>query len=137
MLAPLLLLLNQDSYILPMIDTRRRYFPPYVALVAYLSASTLRAAVDALGEAPLISAARLAAAVLCTLPNHALFAAYLWNQRRQSEWPLLVFTPLNAFPAFFTNSHPAVVWLAGMAAVAAVVQGASMRQVRRAGTRLI
>eukprot|EP00892_Ulva_mutabilis_P002875 jgi/Ulvmu1/12589/UM092_0019.1 len=137
MLAPLLLLLNQDAYILPMIDDRRRYFPPYVALVAYLALSVLRTALDALRAAQPVAAARLVASVLCTLPNHALFAAYLWSQRRQSEWPLLVFTPLNAFPAFFMDYHAAVVWLAGIAAVAAVAQGAAMRQVRRAGTRLI
>lgn len=137
MLAPLLLLLTQDPYLLPMIDERRRYFPPCAAAVLYLAASALWGAVTTAGDVAAIDTARAAAGVLCTLPNHALFAVYLWNHRRQSEWPLLVFTPLNAFPAFFAEYHPAVVWLAGLAVAAAVVQGYSMRQVRRAGTRLI
>ena len=53
MLAPLLLLLNQDPYLLPMLDDRRRYFPPYVALVVYLTSSAFRAATSAYVGTPL------------------------------------------------------------------------------------
>jgi hypothetical protein len=136
MLAPLLLLLNQDPYLLPMLDERRRYFPPYVALVLYLMASAFRAASGALVRHTAVEAVAAFASIACALPNHLLFAAYLWNQKRQSEWLLLLFTPLNAVPGLFGVGN-AILWLAGGGVVAALAQGLTMRQVRRMGTRLI
>lgn len=136
MLAPLLLLLNQDPYLLPMLDDRRRYFPPYIALVLYLAASAFRAAAAAVIRHSPIAAAAAMLSVVCALPNHGLFAAYLWNQKRQSEWMLLLFTPLNAIPALF-GVGSAIWWLCGGGVFAALAQGVAMRQVRRMGTRLI
>lgn len=136
MLAPLLLLLNQDPYLLPMLDDRRRYCPPYLALVVYLFGSALRAAFAASTRHSSVAAMAALASILCAMPNHALFAAYLWNQKRQSEWMLLFFTPLNAIPALF-GVGSAIWWLCGGGVFVALAQGVAMRQVRRMGTRLI
>lgn len=41
MLAPLLLLLSQDPLMLPNLEEHQRYFPPTLAVTAYLSAAAI------------------------------------------------------------------------------------------------
>jgi uncharacterized membrane protein len=104
--------------------------------VLYLAASALRAASEAMLRHSTVAGTTAMLSVLCALPNHVLFGAYLWNQKRQSEWMLLLFTPLNAVPALF-GVGSAIWWLCGGGLFAALAQGVAMRQVRRMGTRLI
>ena len=73
--------------------------------------------------------------VLCPVPNHLFLLVYLWYHRKQSEWPLLFCTPLNALALLF-GAHATRI-LGASALLGALVQIVVMRQLRRQGLQLI
>lgn len=134
-LAPLLLLLTQDPMLCPYLTTRRRYFPPLVATLLYLSASSVSAIAATAADGALATVVAVLA-FLCPLPSLLCLSVFLWNRKKQSEWLLLFFTPLNILPAVFA-AEPSSQLLAGGAIVGAVVQGVATRRTRSAATKLI
>ena len=139
-IAPVLLLLNQDPLLLPTLEEKRRYVAPYLAVFSYLLATAIKQAssgYESAFETPW-PRARLVQGVLlalCSVPNHVMLLTYLWHRRKQSEWPLLFFSPLNVLPILF-GGRPAVL-LALLAGAGALVQTIVMRTLRRRGLQMI
>jgi len=157
-LAPVLLLLNQDGYLLAGLTRRRRYMPPVAAVSLYLGASALTALLGALvrGRVPsavsergglallaptgaralLLYAAKEVVAVACTVPSHALLATYLWNFRWVSGFWLLLSVPLNAVTLVLSSVHQLTV-MGALGAAFGCVQGLLQWHNRRRGQRLV
>lgn len=142
-LAPTLLLLNQDSIFLRHLEDKRRYFVPCLAAIVYLyfAAVSEVARISREGGADpdasmVLEFLKGVSATLCSVPNHAMFLVYLWRRRKQAEWLLVVSTPLNVLPVLFSDVHAARL-LAAAAILAASIQFVAMRRVRRRGMELI
>ncbi|CAD6256854.1 unnamed protein product [Miscanthus lutarioriparius] len=105
-LAPILLLLNQDSDIFAGFGDRQRYFPVTVSISGYLLLAALYRiweetwpgnggwALDIGGPGWLFAVKNFALLVL-TLPNHILFNRFMWDYVRQTDAKLLLALPLN------------------------------------------
>eukprot|EP00884_Botryococcus_braunii_P004655 jgi/Botrbrau1/14190/Bobra.182_3s0123.1 len=145
-LAPLLLLLNQDPVLLRGLGDRQRYAPPIAAIAIYLSVT---AALELyrrrfVGSLSLFNAhektafffLKNLAALVLTLPNHVNFVRYLWSRERVKGTTLLLLTPL-CVPAYVLSNIKATTWLCFLAVPAAAFQFFAQQHVRRQGMKLI
>ncbi|EPS57225.1 hypothetical protein M569_17595 [Genlisea aurea] len=113
LLAPILLLLNQDSDFFAGFGDKQRYFPVTVAVSVYLAAAAAfgiweevrhgkndswwgGAVVGVIGGPDWIFAVKNAALLVVTFPSHILFNGFVWSYaaRRGDARPLLTI-PLN------------------------------------------
>uniref|UniRef100_A0A0D9XSK7 No exine formation 1 n=1 Tax=Leersia perrieri TaxID=77586 RepID=A0A0D9XSK7_9ORYZ len=105
-LAPILLLLNQDSDIFAGFGDRQRYFPVTISISVYLVLTALYRiweetwpgsggwALD-IGGPGWFFAVKNVALLMATLPNHILFNRFMWDYVRQTDAKLLLTLPLN------------------------------------------
>eukprot|EP00249_Psilotum_nudum_P022608 c28580_g1_i2 orf=3-3230(-) len=119
-LAPILLLLNQDSNLFTGFGDRQRYFPLTVVISIYLVvAGAYRLWAEVwhgyqnaawgleTGGPGLFFAVKNGLLLLLTVPNHVLFNCFMWNYGKQSDFVLLLITPLN-LPAIIITDIMAI-----------------------------
>ncbi|KAG6425555.1 hypothetical protein SASPL_115996 [Salvia splendens] len=113
-LAPVLLLLNQDSDFFAGFGDKQRYFPVSVAISIYLVSTSVYSiwedvwhgntgwGVD-IGGPDWIFAVKNLALLVLTFPSHILFNRFVWSYTKQADsWPLLTI-PLNLPPVIMTD----------------------------------
>lgn len=105
-LAPILLLLNQDSDFFAGFGDKQRYFPVTVAISVYLVLTALYSiwedvwhgnagwGVD-IGGPDWIFAVKNLALLIMTFPSHILFNSFVWSLTKQSDSRPLLTIPLN------------------------------------------
>jgi hypothetical protein len=105
-LAPILLLLNQDSDFVAGFGDKQRYFPVTVVISVYLILTALYSIWEdvwhgnagwglQIGGPDWIFAVRNLALLILTLPSHILFNRFVWSYLKQSDWTPLLILPLN------------------------------------------
>ncbi|XP_002985306.2 uncharacterized protein LOC9649684 [Selaginella moellendorffii] len=148
-LAPILLLLNQDTNLVTGFGDRQRYLPLCAAVSIYLAISS---AIKVWGEvwhghessswgmemggAGVIYAAKNTVLLAMAIPSHAVFNLFLWNQARASDMALLVTSPLNA-PAIVAADVGSIRGLALLGVIYALLQFMISRRIRIAGMKYI
>lgn len=138
MMAPLLLLLNQDTMFFSWLNERHRYFPPVLAVSVYL-VSTSAIELLALGVVYRVWAYALKNLVLlgCCVPMHGYFLFYMWHQKAaSSSLPLLALLPLSTVPLVFADMQ-AVQYLALTSLVMGLLHYFSNKHIRYVGMRMI
>ncbi|TVU24603.1 hypothetical protein EJB05_27051, partial [Eragrostis curvula] len=146
-LAPILLLLNQDSDIFAGFGDRQRYFPVTVSISGYLLLTALYRiweetwpgsggwALDIGGPGWLFAVKNLAL-LLLTLPNHILFNRFMWDYVRQTDAKLLLTLPLN-LPSIIMTDILTIRVLGLLGAMYSLAQYLISRRIRIAGMKYI
>lgn len=146
-LAPILLLLNQDSDIFAGFGDRQRYFPVVLAISVYLFLAAIQriwAEVwqgDSgwglqIGGPGWVFAVKNAGLLILTLPNHILFSRFMWDYVKQTDAMLLLTMPLNLPSIVITDvSTIRVLGLLGVAY--SLAQYLISRRTRIAGMKFI
>lgn len=113
-LAPILLLLNQDSDFFAGFGDKQRYFPVTLAISAYLFLTALYSiwedvwhgnagwGID-IGGPDWIYAVKNMALLVLTLPSHILFNRFVWSYSKQADYTPLLSIPLNLPPVIITD----------------------------------
>lgn len=113
-LAPVLLLLNQDSDFFAGFGDKQRYFPVTVAISAYLVLTTVYSiweevwhgntgwGVD-IGGPDWIFAVKNLALLVLTFPSHILFNRFVWSYTKQADSRPLLTIPLNLPSVLMTD----------------------------------
>ncbi|KAL7135244.1 hypothetical protein ABFS83_11G080400 [Erythranthe nasuta] len=113
-LAPVLLLLNQDSDFFAGFGDKQRYFPVTVAISAYLVLTALYSiwedvwhgnggwGVD-IGGPDWIFAVKNLALLVLTFPSHILFNSFVWSHTKQADSRPLLTIPLNLPSVIMTD----------------------------------
>lgn len=151
-LAPLLLLLSQDSGFFSALTDRQRYFPLVAASVACLAGSALfrlllreplekhhwlpRSAGPFPEVAGWLSVARNLGLLAVAVPGHAMFGRFLWSfkQTRDLYWVLLL--PLNVLPIVLADL-PSIRLLALLSIAAGSLQLFLSSRIRRFGLQFV
>lgn len=105
-LAPILLLLNQDSDFVAGFGDKQRYFPVTVVISAYLVLTALYSIWEdiwhgnagwglEIGGPDWFFAVKNAALLILTFPSHILFNRFVWCYTRQTDSTPLIAIPLN------------------------------------------
>ncbi|XP_051122090.1 uncharacterized protein LOC127245314 [Andrographis paniculata] len=113
-LAPILLLLNQDSDFFAGFGDKQRYFPVTMAISVYLALASLYSiweevwhgntgwGVD-IGGPDWIFAVKNLALLVMTIPSHILFNQFVWSFTKQADSKPLLTIPLNLPPVIVTD----------------------------------
>ncbi|KAG6422465.1 hypothetical protein SASPL_119037 [Salvia splendens] len=112
-LAPVLLLLNQDSDFFAGFGDKQRYFPVSVAISTYLVSTSVYSIWEEvwhgntgwgadIGGPDWIFAVKNLALLVLTFPSHILFNRFVWSYTKQDSRPLLTI-PLNLPPVIMTD----------------------------------
>ncbi|CAN4106986.1 unnamed protein product [Withania somnifera] len=113
-LAPILLLLNQDSDFVAGFGDKQRYFPVVVVISAYLVLTTLysiweniwhgntRWGLDVGGPDWFFTVKNLALLIL-TFPSHILFNRFVWSYTKHADSMPLLTIPLNLPSVLMTD----------------------------------
>lgn len=113
-LAPILLLLNQDSDFVAGFGDKQRYFPVTVVISAYLILTALYSIWDdvwngnagwgfQIGGPDWVFAIKNLALLVLTFPSHILFNRFVWTYSKQSDWTPLLTLPLNLPSVIITD----------------------------------
>ncbi|KAH1240001.1 hypothetical protein GmHk_08G024299 [Glycine max] len=113
-LAPILLLLNQDSDFVTGFGDKHRYFPVTVVISAYFVITALyRTWEDVwqgnsgwglqIGGPDWIYVVKNLALLILTFPSHILFNRYVWSHTKQSDSSPWITLPLNLLPIACTD----------------------------------
>ncbi|KAK3421332.1 hypothetical protein EUGRSUZ_G01983 [Eucalyptus grandis] len=106
-LAPILLLLNQDSDFIAGFGDKQRYFPVTVVISGYLVLTTLFSIWEdvwqgnagwgqlQIGGPDWFFAVKNVALLVLTFPSHILFNRFIWSYRKQNDAMPLLAVPLN------------------------------------------
>eukprot|EP01018_Ginkgo_biloba_P017737 Gb_19950 [translate_table: standard] len=146
-LAPILLLLNQDSNFFTGFGDRQRYFPLTAVISLYLVASGVYRLWDEVwhgyagwgletGGPGWFFAVKNTALLILTLPNHVLFNRFMWDYARQSDLMLLMIMPLN-LPSVIMTDIMTIKVLALLGIIYALVQYLVSRHIRIKGMKFI
>ncbi|KAH6558160.1 hypothetical protein KP509_1Z076600 [Ceratopteris richardii] len=148
-LAPILLLLNQDSNLLTGFGDRQRYFPLTMVISVYLVGFVVfKIWEDVLyshqygswgtdHDGPgLFFVVKNILLLLITLPNQFIFNQFMWNRLKQRDMWILLVTPLNLLPLFITDMS-GIRALSLLGIMYAIIQYFVSRHVRIAGMRFI
>lgn len=148
-LAPILLLLNQDTNLLTGFGDRQRYFPLTTATSVYLIVSTgVRLWTEIwhgyrnsdwgmqTGSPSLFYLVKNMFLLILTVPNHFLFNNFMWDYVKQSDFVLLLTTPMN-LPAAIITDVVSIRILALLGIAYAISQYIVTRHIRITGMRLI
>ncbi|CAK0743676.1 hypothetical protein CVIRNUC_001488 [Coccomyxa viridis] len=149
-LAPMLLLMNQDPLVFRSLTVRRRYAPLVLGLTACLTFSAVTGAFQKAGTAaersPFVVEQRQPsgmwlliknlALLALALPNHILFLRYVWSRKGALAAILVGLSPLSTLAALLTDLQ-SIRLLSGLAIAMAAVQLIHMRSVRQEGLRII
>lgn len=113
-LAPILLLLNQDSDFVAGFGDKQRYFPVTVVISAYLVVTALYSIWEdiwhgnagwglQIGGPDWLFAVKNLALLILTFPSHILFNRFVWSYQKQSDWMPLLTLPLNLPSVIITD----------------------------------
>ncbi|XP_014497849.1 uncharacterized protein LOC106759272 [Vigna radiata var. radiata] len=113
-LAPILLLLNQDSDFVAGFGDKHRYFPVSVVISAYFVLTSLYSIWEdvwqgnsgwglQIGGPDWIFVVKNLALLILTFPSHILFNRYVWSHTKQSDSPPWITLPLNLLPIACTD----------------------------------
>ncbi|KAM7269248.1 hypothetical protein ACFE04_024745 [Oxalis oulophora] len=105
-LAPILLLLNQDTDFIAGFGDKQRYFPVTVAISGYLITTTLYVIWEdvwhgnagwgmEIGGPDWFFAVKNLALLILTFPSHILFNRFVWSYSKQTDSTPLLALPLN------------------------------------------
>lgn len=149
-IAPILLLLNQDSDIISGFGDRQRYFPVTIAVSSYLVLVALYriweevfwtsdhdtwGGLDIGGPGWLFIVKNLALLIL-TLPNHILFNRFMWDYVKQTDAMLLLTMPLN-LPSIVITDVLTIRVLGLLGIIYSLAQYLISRRIRIAGMQYI
>ncbi|CAG9466123.1 unnamed protein product [Pedinophyceae sp. YPF-701] len=145
-LAPVLLLLNQDAYLLPNLTQARRYAPLAAAVSSALVAISL---VEAVSSAPVdtgsdvLTVARSSQssffpllAVGLAVPSHLMLVTYLWTRRWVPAYRVALVTPLNIASLLMTGGDSGQV-LGALGLAGGVAQFFMMYSSKVQGLRMV
>ncbi|XP_077227698.1 no exine formation 1 [Tasmannia lanceolata] len=146
-LAPILLLLNQDTDFIAGFGDRQRYFPVTVVISGYLVLSALyRIFMEVwhgdvgwgleIGGPGWFFAVKNLALLILTLPNHILFNRFMWDYAKQTDAMLLLTMPLN-LPSIIITDIITVKVLGLLGVIYSLAQYLISRQIRIAGMKYI
>nr|XP_019708538.1 uncharacterized protein LOC105051135 [Elaeis guineensis] len=146
-LAPILLLLNQDSDIFAGFGDRQRYFPVTVAISGYLVLTALYRIWEEvwhgddgwefqIGGPGWFFSVKNAALLILTLPNHILFNRFMWDYVKQTDTMLLLTMPLN-LPSIIITDIVTVRVLGLLGVIYSLAQYLISRRIRIAGMKYI
>ncbi|CAO2200591.1 unnamed protein product [Urochloa humidicola] len=146
-LAPILLLLNQDSDIFAGFGDRQRYFPVTISISGYLLLTALYRIWEEtwpgnggwglhIGGPGWLFAVKNVALLVLTLPNHILFNRFMWDYVRQTDAKLLLTLPLN-LPSIIMTDILAIRVLGLLGAMYSLAQYLISRRIRIAGMKYI
>lgn len=146
-LAPILLLLNQDSDIMAGFGDRQRYFPVTVVISGYMVLTALyRIWEEAwqgnagwgieVGGPGWFFAVKNVALLVLTLPNHILFNRFMWDYVKQTDATLLLTLPLN-LPSIIITDILTVRVLGLLGVIYSLAQYLISRRTRLAGMKYI
>lgn len=113
-LAPILLLLNQDSDFVAGFGDKQRYFPVTVVISAYLVLTALYSIWEDvwhgnagwgldIGGPDWFFAVKNLALLILTFPSHILFNRFVWSYSKQTDSTPLITMPLNLPSAIITD----------------------------------
>ncbi|KAF8390758.1 hypothetical protein HHK36_025285 [Tetracentron sinense] len=113
-LAPILLLLNQDSDFVAGFGDRQRYFPVTMVISAYLVLTAVYRIWEEvwhgnagwgleIGGADWFFAVKNAALLILTFPSHILFNQFVWSYTKQTDSMQLLTMPLNLPSVIITD----------------------------------
>ncbi|XP_075504660.1 uncharacterized protein LOC142542106 isoform X1 [Primulina tabacum] len=113
-LAPILLLLNQDSDFFAGFGDKQRYFPVTVVISAYLVLTSLYSIWEDvwhgnaewgvnIGGPDWIFAVKNMALLILTFPSHILFNRFVWSYTKQADAKPLLTIPLNLPSVIITD----------------------------------
>lgn len=105
-LAPILLLLNQDSDLVAGFGDKQRYFPVTIVISAYLVLTSLYSIWEdvwhgnagwglEIGGPDWFFAVKNLALLILTFPSHILFNRFVWSYTKQTDSTPLLTLPLN------------------------------------------
>ncbi|KAJ6837490.1 uncharacterized protein M6B38_120005 [Iris pallida] len=146
-LAPILLLLNQDSDILAGFGDRQRYFPVTVVISSYMVLTALYRIWEEvwhgdvgwgleIGGPGWLFAVKNAALLILTLPNHILFNRFMWDYVKQTDAMLLLTMPLN-IPSILITDIITIRVLGLLGVIYSLAQYLISRRIRMAGMKYI
>ncbi|KAK1281786.1 hypothetical protein QJS10_CPB22g00457 [Acorus calamus] len=146
-LAPILLLLNQDSNITSGFGDRQRYFPVTLAISGYLVLFALYRIFEEvwygdvgwglqIGGPGWLFAVKNLALLLLALPNHILFNQFMWDFVKQTDVMLLLTLPLN-LPSIVMTDIITVRVLGLLGTIYSLAQYLISRQNKIAGMKYI
>ncbi|TXG49009.1 hypothetical protein EZV62_024884 [Acer yangbiense] len=113
-LAPILLLLNQDSDFVAGFGDKQRYFPVTVAISAYLVLNAIYSIWEdvwhgntgwglEIGGPDWFFAVKNLALLILTFPSHILFNQFVWSYSKQTDSTPLLTLPLNLPSVIITD----------------------------------
>uniref|UniRef100_A0A7N0U9B0 No exine formation 1 n=1 Tax=Kalanchoe fedtschenkoi TaxID=63787 RepID=A0A7N0U9B0_KALFE len=113
-LAPILLLLNQDSDFVAGFGDKQRYFPVTLAISVYLALTALYSIWEdvwhgnggwglEIGGPDWLFAVKNIALLILTFPNHILFNQFVWSSSKQTSATPLLTLPLNLPPVIIAD----------------------------------
>lgn len=113
-LAPILLLLNQDSDFFAGFGDKQRYFPVIAAISAYFALTALHSIWEDLwhgntgwgidiGGPDWIFAVKNLALLILTFPSHILFNGFVWSYTKKADNKPLLTIPLHLPPVLMTD----------------------------------
>lgn len=146
-LAPILLLLNQDSDILASFGDRQRYFPVTLVISVFLLLNAIyRIWEEAwhgntgwgleIGGPGWFFAVKNVALLVLTLPNHILFNRFMWDYVKQTDSMLLLTMPLN-LPSIIITDILTIRILGFLGVIYSLGQYFISRRIRMAGMKYI
>ncbi|OVA09701.1 hypothetical protein BVC80_9101g239 [Macleaya cordata] len=114
LLAPILLLLNQDSDLVAGFKDRQRYFPVTVVISVYLVVTAVYRIWEEIwhgnagwgleiGGPDWFFAVKNTALLILTFPSHILFNRFVWSHTKQEDSRPLLTMPLNLPPVIITD----------------------------------
>ncbi|XP_057950255.1 uncharacterized protein LOC131145161 [Malania oleifera] len=113
-LAPILLLLNQDSDFVAGFGDKQRYFPVTVVISGYLVLTAIYSIWEdvwhgnvgwglEIGGPDWFFAVKNVALLILTFPSHILFNRFVWSYTKQTDSTPLLTLPLNLPPIIITD----------------------------------
>ncbi|KAF4390577.1 hypothetical protein CsatB_022691 [Cannabis sativa] len=113
-LAPILLLLNQDSDFVAGFGDKQRYFPVAVVISVYLAMTALYSIWEEvwhgnagwgleIGGPDWFFAVKNLALLILTFPSHILFNRFVWSYTKQTDSTPLITLPLNLPSVIITD----------------------------------
>ncbi|KAK9076237.1 hypothetical protein SSX86_004570 [Deinandra increscens subsp. villosa] len=114
LLAPILLLLNQDSDFVQGFGDKQRYFPVTIVISGYLVLTSVYSIWEEIWQGNVgwgmqiggpnwFFAVKNLALLILTFPSHILFNQFVWSYSKKNDWTPLLTTPLNLPPSIITD----------------------------------
>lgn len=147
LLAPILLLLNQDSDFVAGFGDKQRYFPVTVVISSYLVLTALYSIWEEvwhgnsgwgleIGGPDWFFAVKNVALLILTFPSHIVFNQFVWSYTKQKETAPLLTLPLN-LPAIIITDVTKVKILGLLGVIYSLAQYLISRQQYISGLRYI